>query len=210
MASRHVYLAGPMRGIENLNYPEFDKWARQIRLLWRDWDVFNPIEVAGGEQDLPLRDYFRADFKYLLDQADTIAFLPGWQGSEGSLIEYGIARALELDFILLDESPMTVRDASEWPERAPVAYEAHRLVYGDRGASYGHPRDNFRDIGNLWSSLLWREEVLADDRCTITPENVADMMTLVKISRGSDNYKRDNVIDAIGYQIAKQRVVDGK
>lgn len=201
MASRHVYLAGPMRGIENLNYPEFDKWAGLLRGAWRDWDVFNPTEVAGGEQDLPLRDYFRADFKYLLDQADTIAFLPGWQGSEGSLIEYAIARALELDFILLDESPMTVRDAMEWPERAPVAYEAHRLVYGDRGASYGHPAKNFEDIGKLWSGLLETE---------VSPTDVADMMTLFKVARGKNGYKRDNVVDAIGYQIARQRVVDGK
>lgn len=198
---RYVYLAGPMRGIENLNYPEFDKWAGILRGAWRDWDVFNPTEVAGGEQDLPLRDYFRADFKYLLDQADTIAFLPGWQGSEGSLIEYGIARALELDFILLDESPMTVRDAMEWPEHAPVAYEAHRLVYGDRGASYGHPAKNFEDIGKLWSGLLEAE---------VSPTDVADMMTLFKVARGKNGYKRDNIVDAIGYQIARQRVVDGK
>lgn len=200
MKQHNVYLAGPMRGLENSNYPAFH--AAETELATQPWvrEVFNPAKQFNGDTTKSLREYFAVDFEYLVKKATTIAFLPGWEGSEGSLIEHAIARALELDFILLPER--SIRDASEWPEFAPVAYEAHRLVFGDRGAAYGHPAANFQDIADAWNVQLGTQAVDAVE--------VADMMTLFKIARGKNGYKRDNLVDAIGYQIAKQRVVDNK
>lgn len=199
----HIYLAGPMRGMPEHNYPAFHQAEDDLLLFYNNVDIFNPAKTFGGDKGKTLREYYKEDFEYILTRADTMAFMEGWQGSQGALIEYSIARDLELDFIMLDE-PMGITEvhrASEWPEHAPVAYEAHRLVFGARGASYGHPANNFEDIGSLWSAHLGHE---------ITPLNVADMMTLFKIARDNHAYKRDNIVDAIGYQIAKERVVDGK
>ena len=211
---RSIYLAGPMRGLFEHNYPTFHEAEGAIRFRCPDAKIFNPARAFGGDTTKDIRDYFAADFTFLLTEADSIVFLPGWEGSEGSLIEFGIARALGLDFAFLErnlelevghslELPKDAfHKASEWPEHAPVAYEAHRLVFGDRGASYGHPDKNFNDIAAVWNAQLSTNSIDAVE--------VANMMTLFKIARSKSSYKRDNIIDAIGYQVAAQRVVDGK
>lgn len=197
---RNIFLSGPMRGLEDMNYPAFNRAAEAFRILYPQSEVFNPADAYGGDQSLPLRDYLNVDLSYLLECADTISFLPGWQGSEGALIEFSVARALKLDFILPDNAER-IYDHEEWPEHAPVAYEAHRLVFGDRGAAYGHPAANFQDIAAAWNAQLGTNSIDAVE--------VANLMTIFKISRGKSSYKRDNVVDAIGYQVALQRVVDG-
>jgi hypothetical protein len=208
--SRAIFLSGPMRGITDLNFPAFNDAEESLHNRFPKAKIFNPARCFGGDQSRDLRDYLAADFTFLLAEADSIAFLPGWEGSEGALIEHAIARAISLDFGFVE--PMGDEHlhlanggfcgAAEWPEHAPVAYEAHRLVHGDRGASYGHPAANFQDIAEAWNVQLGTNSIDATE--------VADMMTLFKVARGKHAYKRDNVIDAIGYQIAKQRVVDGK
>jgi len=208
-------MAGPMRGLTDLNYSAFHSVEKLIRRKHPGWRVFNPARAFGGDTTRDLRDYLASDLTLLLAEADSIMFLPGWEGSEGALIEYGIARALGLDFGFVERVGEIVGDvlaysyepgefhkAQEWPQYAPVAYEAHRLVFGDRGTAYGHPEENFQDIAGAWNAQLGAASI---DAC-----EVADMMTLFKIARGKHGYKRDNVVDAIGYQIAKQRVVDGK
>jgi len=184
----------------DLNYPAFHAAEDTLRWHYPEASIFNPARAFDGDKTRDIRDYFHVDFKFLVRKADTIAFLPGWQGSEGSLIEHGIARALELDFLFM-ERPQKLYGAQVWPEHAPVAYEAHRLVFGDRGTAYGHPAKNFDDIAEVWNAHLGTKMDATD---------VASLMTLFKIARGKSGYKRDNVIDAIGYQIAGQRVVDGK
>jgi hypothetical protein len=208
--SRAIYIAGPMRGLSGFNYPAFNDVEESIRRNSPKAKIFNPARAFGGDTTKDIRDYFAADFTFLLTEADSIVFLPGWEGSEGSLIEFAIARALGLDFgfveLMGDEHLHLANGgfykAAEWPEHAPVAYEAHRLVHGDRGASYGHPAANFQDIAEAWNVQLGTNSIDAVE--------VANMMTLFKIARGKHAYKRDNVIDAIGYQVALQRVVDGK
>lgn len=68
--------------------------------------------------------------------------------------------------------------------------EAKRLVHGDRGASYGHPLDNFSHTARLWSPILGVE---------VTAEQVALCMIQVKVSRECHASKRDNRTDICGY-----------
>ena len=38
-----IYVAGPMRGFENYNYPAFDRQTRVLRA--QGWDVVNPADM---------------------------------------------------------------------------------------------------------------------------------------------------------------------
>ena len=48
-----IYVAGPMRGFENFNYPAFDRCARV--LLKQGWIVINPAELD-REAGKPMSD----------------------------------------------------------------------------------------------------------------------------------------------------------
>lgn len=71
-----------------------------------------------------------------------------------------------------------------------ILLKAYKLINGDRQNEYGNPRNMFSKIAQFWSAYLDRD---------ITPEDVAMMMTLLKIARQSYEHKADNLIDAAGY-----------
>jgi hypothetical protein len=71
--------------------------------------------------------------------------------------------------------------------------EASCLLTDARQEIYGDFWDNHRRIGVMWGELLQLEE-------PVTPEMVAVMMAMVKISRiANDSTHTDNYIDAIAY-----------
>ena len=81
--------------------------------------------------------------------------------------------------------------------RGSVLQEAINTINGQRQDSYGNPEDSFERIANLWDAYLtgkYRSEI------DLTAEDVALMMTLMKIARmmtGSGH--RDSYVDAAGY-----------
>lgn len=124
-----IYLAGPMRGYPEFNFPAFRRAAAMLRHY--DHEVFSPAEaddeefgkdvsqgnLAGDEEQaakevgltgLALkRNVFGRDTTYICQQAEAIAMLPGWEHSLGAQAEWALARALGLDIIYLrPESPL--------------------------------------------------------------------------------------------------------
>lgn len=84
-----VYLAGPMTGIPEYNFPAFHAATADLRA--RGYDVWSPAESDaehGGPEaavaDLP--NTFRRDLDALL-QLDALVLLPGWSRSQGALLE---------------------------------------------------------------------------------------------------------------------------
>jgi len=71
-----------------------------------------------------------------------------------------------------------------------ILQEAHRLVDGDRDKSYGGWNEDFSRTAKL-ASILTKKELTALD--------VIKIMVCVKLSRSSNRYKRDNLVDACGY-----------
>lgn len=76
--------------------------------------------------------------------------------------------------------------------------EADSLVQGARNATYGDARDDFRRIGNLWTSYLDGKGYRLDHE--ITPSDVALMMVLLKMARLMETPShRDSMVDIAGY-----------
>lgn len=86
-----LYLAGPMSGIPEFNYPAFRKAAAEWRAF--GWDVVDPSEKFDGRTDLPYDVYLRASINDVL-ACGAIAVLPGWENSKGAALEVHIGRAL--------------------------------------------------------------------------------------------------------------------
>ncbi|MEV8029244.1 dATP/dGTP diphosphohydrolase domain-containing protein [Cellulosimicrobium funkei] len=103
-----VYVAGPMRGLPEFNFPAFDKAA--LDLTVQGHDVVNPAEhdreggfdPAGmtGNEDLAAQGFdLRAALAWDLEQitrCDAVFLLDGWQQSSGARAEYALAQALGL------------------------------------------------------------------------------------------------------------------
>lgn len=68
---------------------------------------------------------------------------------------------------------------------------AERLTNHNRQDDYGHPFDNFTDIGRIWGMILNRPD--------ISPQTVGLMMAGLKIAREKHSHLRDNLIDGAGY-----------
>lgn len=95
-----LYLAGPMRGYPDFNFPEFDKHAARLRAA--GYEVFNPADrdrevvAADGREikDLTIRECMAADTAWICEHADGIALLAGWQQSTGAQAEVALGKAI--------------------------------------------------------------------------------------------------------------------
>jgi hypothetical protein len=114
-----IYLAGPMRGIQEFNFPAF--YAAAAKLRAEGHEVFSPAERdnekhgtdiskgnATGDEGLAalqhgfnLREALGADLAWICAHAQAVALLPGWQTSKGATAERAAGVALGLEIIEL-------------------------------------------------------------------------------------------------------------
>lgn len=186
-----VYIAGPMTGIVEHNFPAF--FAMEEKIMQAvGCNVQNPARNFQGRVDLPRAEYFREDFRMLLDST-AVVFLPGWQRSAGARAEHAAAVQLGLSRYDYDLNPMT--------DEKSILEEADDLVSGDRNSAYGHPFEDFTRTGGLWGHLI------KGLNRPVTPEEVAMCMVALKLSRECHKPKRDNRVDAAGYTKCLEAVV---
>lgn len=108
-----LYLAGPMTGIKDLNFPAFHAEAARLRALGHT--VINPAEI-NPDVGADWVACMRADIAELVT-CDSVAMLEGWTASRGARLEYHIA--LELG--------MSPRLAAFFVEQAP-APDVHAVL----------------------------------------------------------------------------------
>ena len=115
---RTLYLAGPMTGLPDYNYPAFHDAARRLRLI--GYAVLNPAD----NPEPPCkswRGYMRMAIGQLI-QCDAVVFLPGWELSAGANVERQLAHQLAMPCMTMENvSPRSY---------APGLIEAQRDLAG--------------------------------------------------------------------------------
>jgi len=94
-----IYIAGPMTGIPDFNFPEFRKATDYLRA--RGFNVVSPHEVTestdgkDAPRDKPWSFYMRNSLKAMLD-CDEVLMLPLWPKSHGARLERDLALSLSM------------------------------------------------------------------------------------------------------------------
>ena len=107
-----IYIAGPMRGYEDYNYPAFDDRAKMLEDA--GWDIVNPaaLDRKAGKPSSdshvfdPVNNYEDHEFMRTALQRDmdaicvectAIYMMRDWEKSRGAKAEWHLAKALGLD-----------------------------------------------------------------------------------------------------------------
>lgn len=118
----NVYVAGPMRGYPEFNFPAFAQATARLRA--EGHVVFNPaekdiehhdgvdisvgnitgsIDQAASQHGFSLRRALGDDLAWICANADAIYMLKGWGDSKGANAELATAEALGLEVIFQGE-----------------------------------------------------------------------------------------------------------
>ena len=107
-----IYIAGPMRGIENFNFPAFDRQAKVLEE--QGWKVINPAEMD-RQDGLPcsgpmeydpaisyedrefMRDALKRDLVVICDKCTAMYMMSDFEKSRGAKAEWHLAKALGLE-----------------------------------------------------------------------------------------------------------------
>lgn len=93
-----IYISGPIKNV--LDYKEkFDQAEKHLKEKYPNAEIINPTMIV-LPSSCTHEDYMKIDFM-LLDLADAIYMLKGWELSKGACMEYGYAVAK--DMIILKE-----------------------------------------------------------------------------------------------------------
>lgn len=97
-----IYLAGPMRGYKDYNFPKFDEVKARFERL--NWNVISPADLdrkagfpADAESPEAIKQYAARDTAAIIEECDAIALLPNWVDSKGAAAELFLARMLKLE-----------------------------------------------------------------------------------------------------------------
>lgn len=183
-----VYIAGPMRGYDQFNFPAFDDAADFLRTC--GYEVISPAEMdrelgfdetKNSLEGLDLDDARKRDLEAVM-LVDMVAVLPGWRQSKGARAEVALAEWRGI--------PVIDANTTEPEHTVGILEEALVITKGDRQASYGPPDQDFVRTAAMWSALLG---------CPVSAKQVALCMIALKLSRETHQGKRDSWVDIAGY-----------
>jgi hypothetical protein len=88
-----IYIAGPMTGLPDYNYPAFNAEAARLRSL--GYEVENPAENPEQES---WEGYLRQALRQMLT-CELVVLLPGWVLSKGAMLEKKVARSVGIECV---------------------------------------------------------------------------------------------------------------
>lgn len=103
-----IYLAGPMAGLPDHNFPAFHAKARTLRA--KGYEVYNPAELepesyrniceeeATKHHNGGYRNALKQELKWICEEANAIYLLEGWEHSKGANSEFATAFAVGCKF----------------------------------------------------------------------------------------------------------------
>ncbi len=83
--------------------------------------------------------------------------------------------------------------------RNDVLTKAVEIINGERDSDYGDALDNHQRIANLWNVYL-------EGKNSVTPEDVAIMMILLKVARLINTHTTDSFVDIAGYSAIAEEI----
>ena len=161
-ASVTAYVAGPMRGIEEWNFPAFAEAAGSLRAY--GWSVFSPAERDQDKQWDTEYPNARPLWEYMIDdlpavaKASAVFFLPGWKDSEGARLEFTVAMALKIPCYeyetagIIPPGVLMGEPIFDPVERHPNSARFHEILGGlgtlhdQKQADYGKGDDPFANV----------------------------------------------------------------
>lgn len=147
------YLAGPMTGLPDFNYPAFHDAARALRDA--GLRIINPAEAYGGRADKDRTVYMRAGIENVL-AADGVITLPGWDESPGARLEVQVAAAVGLpvceyaDGAVREVPGIVVGTAlAGTAQTAPPAQAPHDITVYRDGVTVGGAQIQYARLADL-------------------------------------------------------------
>ncbi len=120
--NERLYLAGPMSGYPQFNFPLFDRVTAVLRA--KGYTIVSPSELdEGPSRDAAMAsvdgnelnrngdtlagethgDFLARDVKLVADEVDAVVMLPGWEQSKGALLEAYVALTYDKRIYLWNE-----------------------------------------------------------------------------------------------------------
>lgn len=208
MRMNRIYIAGPMRGYADKNFPAFVAAAELFRA--DGWQVENPVEIAaevhGDNQDLAPTEYLRADLVRICGGCTAIALLPGWEASTGARAEVAVGITLGLDFY----DALTMRPI-DTPERVAICGGYDRppgLVSAIEPASVSAFLNALRDMVHRANRKWW---ISVEDGVTPLKRNKGELIALMhsELSEALEGERKDLHDDKLPHRkMAEVEMVD--
>lgn len=123
-----LYVAGPMSGVIDDNFPAFEDAAARLRAV--GYSVINPAQDSGLPPGRPWADYMRADLPLLL-QCHGVAYLLG----AATPRQMQLSRGLRLERIVAEALDMPIHPVKWWIAKAAMDEASERM-----GTRYRTPR----------------------------------------------------------------------
>ena len=99
-----IYLAGPMRGYPEYNFPAFRERTHALRAMGHEvWSPAEQDELLDGfnaatDKADTMAHYMARDLPAVC-QSEAVAVLPGWEASKGAQLEVHVARTIGLPIV---------------------------------------------------------------------------------------------------------------
>lgn len=108
-----VYISGPISGTSD--YPA--RFSKAVFMLLEAGykRIINPAQMDGAMIGADQEDFLDISLK-LVDKADILAMLPGWENSMGCNREVGFATAKGKQIMSLEEALRKMKDPGETPK----------------------------------------------------------------------------------------------